>query len=113
MCSFFGDLNDKFPTVGVRLGLSCEPGTMETVLSLENGLRSGATEVFDTICDGSDYVIRGSVLPVEHGHYFWFCSKDNGESWERLDGCTSADLHLRNLTSLLPRNSLEVSVINV
>ncbi len=108
MCSFFGDLNDKFPTVGVRLGLSCEPGTMETVLSLENGLRSGATEVFDTICDGSDYVIRGSVLPVEHGHYFWFCSKDNGESWERLDGCTSADLHLRNLTSLLPRNSLEV-----
>lgn len=107
MVHYFGQLTEAFPQVGIRLGLSCEPGTMETILTLENGLSSGNDLVSDTVCDASDYTIKGTALPVQQGHYFWFRSTDNGESWQRLEGCTDPDLTLKNLTVEVQANAVQ------
>lgn len=57
--------------------------------------------VYDTVCDASDYVIRGAELETgeEACQYVWYRSSDGGSSWEQLANATGRDL---TVIGLLP-----------
>lgn len=101
--NFFREMTDRNPVAGVRLGFSLAPERQKTVLTLENGLISGEAVVYDTVCDASEYVIKGENSGKQ---YLWLISEDNGASWKLLENEGKKDLRLSDLTVQMAPNTL-------
>lgn len=102
------DLNRKDSTVTFRLGHSVTAYEWQSYdyypdswIKNENGVSVyEGTTVWDTVCTGTDYTIRGSD-PEEEGltpsgelRYVWYYMTDNGNRWLHLEGKNGKDLHL-------------------
>lgn len=99
--NYFSTVDDRKPTVGFRLGSSAAQHSLESVLTLENGRNTGASVVYDTVCDARDYLIRGDT-PVDEGtpcSYVWYVSKDAGIGWDILPAQSGCDLIVKNLAA--------------
>lgn len=105
MSNYFKQLNERKANVGFRLGASGEKQEVYSVLTLENGLAAN-TIVYDTVCDGSDYVIRGNVVPGNGVVYLWYRSEDEGKNWKILKGEFGTDLKLKRLTDEVVENEI-------
>lgn len=100
---FFKTWRDRKPATGFRLGYSYPQEELPSVLTLENGLESGNSLVYDTVCDGVSYRITGSEPSTEEPViYTWYLSKDRGKTWEWIEGQFRKDLVLENLLHDVP-----------
>ena len=105
---YFTSLDERKPEVGFRLGYTVPQTKLDIELTLENGLSSGNTVVYDTVCDGSDYTVRCSVLEgMSPCHYIWYCSRDQGNSWQWLEAESKPVLRLNHLNQGINRDALE------
>lgn len=102
--AYFSDLSERRPTVGIRLGYTVEPENSVSVLTLENGLHSGASYVYDTICGGATYTIRGDRPLGEDAayQYAWYVSKDGGDTWTAVENGNNCDLEIAGLQEEIP-----------
>lgn len=103
MSGYFSQLNERKANVGIRLGFSGEKQDVYSTLTLENGSVAN-TIVYDTVCDGSDYVIRGNRVTGKMVSYLWYRSTDEGKTWELLSLQRGADLKLEKLTAEVEPN---------
>lgn len=104
----FPSIEERRPDASFRLGISFPQQTYESILTLENGNQSGTAVAYDTVCDPSDYCIRGNSLSEVSGlpsHYSWYASLDQGDTWQWLEKETHQDLWLQNLIGRIPENT--------
>lgn len=107
-CGYFASLEERKSDVGFRLGYSVPQTNFEVKLSLENGLSSGSSIVYDTVCDGSDYTIRCFVSEeIPSCHYIWYCSQDQGNSWQLFETESKPVLRLSDLMRYINRDELK------
>lgn len=101
----FISVGERKGYVGFRLGYSApqETGEVLSVLELENGKKSGAAMVYDTVCNAAEYRICGNVPSIREPYFFtWYESRDQGKIWKKLEGETKADLVLYDLIANVP-----------
>lgn len=102
--NYWKDVSERDSTVGVRLGRTCMENevlkTVRNTLTLENGMiGDGVHVVYDTIVDGSNYIISGSGA-AEAGPVYsvlWYKSEDDSQDWTLMEGFTDKDLTLTNV----------------
>lgn len=100
---YFRNWRERKPDAGFRLGYSHPQEIYVSVLTLENGLETANSLVYDTVCEGSSYQITGNELPSDEPViYTWYVSKDRGQTWEWLEGQGRKDLVLGNLVNDVP-----------
>ncbi len=97
-------------TLTFRLGYTAPVQTLASPLQLENGQTTDLALAVDSICSGSDYLIRGTLPSAITGIYriAWFMSSDKGATWVLMKNEESPSLHLENLRNI---NSKEDSFI--
>ena len=101
---YFSDFSDRKPTVGFRLGITQEPASLSSVLTLESGRQSGTVIPYDTVCGGAVYTIRGD-LPLGEGipyQYAWLMSRDDGVTWRNVKNGSGRDLKITDLQEETP-----------
>lgn len=104
MTGYLTAMDDRHPETGFRLGITQAPENVVSKLTLENGLSTGATIPYDTVCNDAVYTIRGD-LPVDDAtpcHFSWTVSKDDGVTWERIPNSNRKNLEITNLQDGLP-----------
>lgn len=105
--NYFSGLNFRDSTVGVRLGRTVEQKTTLTnVLTLENGLKTNANVIYDTVCASSPYRIAGNMPEYETWQVLWYRSMDEGRNWEIIEDEHDTDLVLSGWDELLPQENV-------
>ena len=101
---YFSDFSDRKATVGLRLGITQEPVSFPSVLTLESGRQSGTIIPYDTVCGGAVYTIRGDLPQGERVayQYAWMVSKDGGMTWNSIENSNSKDIEIRGLQEETP-----------
>jgi uncharacterized protein (TIGR02145 family) len=94
--------NLRDSTLTFRLGYTAPVQTLASSLQLENGQTTSSAMAVDSICSGSDYLIRGTLPSAITGIYriAWFTSSDKGTTWVLMKGEESPSLHLENLRNI-------------
>ena len=103
---YFSDFSDRKATVGLRLGITQEPVSFPSVLTLESGRQSGSAIVYDTLCNDRIYRIEGNSGGVEgeECQYLWYHKRDDENVWLRIEGASQSGLELSHLTEGLEAN---------
>lgn len=96
------EINVRHPEVTFRLGCSKPVVSANSVLTLQNGVTTQVENAADTVCSGSDYLIRGDVPEGIQGAYSiaWFYSGNGGKTWDLIEGEYGRDLRLSNLMNI-------------
>ena len=101
------DISRRDSTVTFRLAQTAPQHTLNTYLTLQNGVSteniSGGVKAADTVCHGNVYTIYGSLPEEMKGKLYsvvWYKSENKGASWEPVEGVGDQSLTVSRLWNI-------------